>query len=155
MQQGFFDPMGNFNWMFGAMPGMNPMNMGNNPMMGMNFDQNNFMSFIYGQGFNFNQGNQQPILQPDKINIIFKTTQAVRTLVTVDFNKPLSDTIYLYLQRVNRPDLFNPNSGIFFLYNANKINIYDKTAVGVFFHGMPNPIIIVNDLKNFIGACMI
>ena len=95
MQQGFFDPMGNLNWMFGGIPGMNPMNLGNNPMMGMNFDQNNFMSFIYGQGFNFNQGNQQPIIQADKVNIIFKTTQAVRTLVTVDFNKPLSDTIYL------------------------------------------------------------
>ena len=53
---------------------------------------------------------------------------------------------------MNRPDLFNPNSEIFFLYNANKINIYDKTAVGDYFHGMPNPIIIVNDLKNFIGA---
>ena len=152
MLQGYFDPMTNFNWMFGGMPVMNPMNMGNNPMMGMNFDQNNFMSFIYGQGINFNPGNQQPIQQPDKINITFKTTQGVRTTVSVDFNKSLSDTIYLYLQRVNRPDLFNPNSGIFFLYNANKINIYDKTTVGAFFKGMANPIIIVNDLKNFIGA---
>ena len=154
MQQGFFNPMGNFNFNsnFGAMQGMNPMNLCNNPMMGINFDYNDYLSFIYGGGFNFNSGNQQQIPQSDKINILFKTTQGVKTLVTVDFNKSLSDTIYLYLQRMNRPDLYNPNSGIFFLYNANKINIYNKTKVGVFFGQIPYPVIMVNDLKNLIGA---
>ena len=125
--------------------------MDNNLMQGMN-NQNNYMNMIYQTG---NQMIPQFPSQPDKINILFKTTQAVTTMVTVDYNKTLSDTILLYLKRMNRPDLFNPNSGIFFLFNANKVNIYDQTKVGVLFSGIKGvttPTIVVNDVQNLIGA---
>ena len=151
MQQGFFfQQPNNFNMI--NMNLMNPMFMGNNMMQGMNA-QNNYMNMIYQTGMN--QMAPQFSTQPDKINIVFKTTQAVKTMVTVDPDKSLSDTLLLYLKRVNKPELFSPNSGIFFLFNANKVNIYDQTKVGELFNGLKGittPTIIVNDVQNLIGA---
>ena len=53
---------------------------------------------------------------------------------------------------MNKPELFAPNSGIFFLYNALKINIYDQRKIVDFLGGMSYPTIIVNDVQNLIGA---
>ena len=147
MQQGFFMP----NWMFG----MNPMFMNNNGMTGMNFDQmqNNYLNMIYGQGIgmNFNPIQQFPS-SPNMVTIQFKTTQAVKTIVNVECDKTVSETLLLYLKRMNKPELFAPNSGIFFLYNALKINIYDQRKIVDFLGGMSYPTIIVNDVQNLIGA---
>ena len=140
----------NFNWMFGINPAMlNPMF--NNQMIGMNFSQNDVLGLVYGAGANTNQNNQNNQNSPGKINIIFKTTQNVRTPLTVELNKTLSDTILLYLKRVNKPELFAKDSGICFIYNAKKLDIYDKTPVGVLFV-QPYPIIMVTDVLNLIGA---
>ena len=147
MQQGFLMP----NPMFG----MNTMFMNNNGMAGMNFDQsqNNYLNMIYGQGIgmNFNPNQQFPS-SPNKVTIQFKTTQAVKTIVIVEYDKTVSETLLLYLKRVNKPELFAPNSGIFFLYNAFKINIYDQRKIGDFLGGMTFPTIMVTDVQNLIGA---
>ena len=147
MQQGFSMP----NWMFG----MNPLFMNNNGMAGMNFDQsqNNYLNMIYGQGIgmNFNQNQQFPS-SPYMVTIQFKTTQAVKTIVNVEYDKTVSETLLLYLKRMNKPELFAKNSGIFFLYNALKIDIYDQRKIGDFLGGISYPTIMVNDVKNLIGA---
>ena len=40
----------------------------------------------------------------------------------------------------------------YYLYNAKVINIYNKTTIGDYFGQMPNPIIMVSDVQNLIGA---
>ena len=60
--------------------------------------------------------------------------------------------ILIYLQVVKHPELFG-NIKIFFLFNVNKINIYDdQTTIGNYFCNKSYPIVIVNDVKNLIGA---
>ena len=100
---------------------------------------------------NFNPNQQFPS-SPNMVTIQFKTTQAVKTIVNVECDKTVSETLLLYLKRMNKPELFAPNSGIFFLYNALKINIYDQRKIVDFLGGMSYPTIIVNDVQNLIGA---
>ena len=152
MQPNFFGNNPNFNWMFGINPVMmNPMF--NNQMGGFNFSNNDATwGMVYGAGTSTNQDNQFNQNNPGKKNIIFKTTQAVKTILTVDLDKTLSDTILLYLKRVNKPQLFAPDSGICFLYNAKKLDIYDKTPIGVLFNQIYSPTIMVTDILNLIGA---
>ena len=148
--------MGNMNNMgnMGNMNNMNNMgnmgNMGNNIMQGMNMQNDDIFGMVYGSGQNMNQGNLAPF--QDKTNIFFKTTGGLSTMLTVDIDKPLSYAILIYLKRVNREYLYKENSGILFIYNAQKINIYNDTPIGLFFGGLQTPVIMVNDVKNLIGA---
>ena len=145
--------MQNFNWMFGMNPVMMNAMLNNQMGGGMNFGQNDLTwGMVYGAGINTNQNNQLNQNSSTKKNIIFKTTQAVKTTITVDMEKTLSDTILLYLKRVNKPELFAPDSGICFLYNAKKLDIYDKTPIGVLFNQIYSPTIMVTDVLNLIGA---
>ena len=152
------------NWMFFGMPfmdmnnmnmnnmNMNNINMNNMMMPGMNMGGNEFWSMIYGTGSNFQQNNQQQQFSPDKVNVVFKTTAGLKTNVSVNLGTSIKNTIQTYLNRVGKPELFDINSGIFFLCNARRINIYDETKIENFLGGQINPIIMVNDVKNLIGA---
>ena len=150
-----FNPMMNNIWMFNGMQGMNPMNMMN--MMNMNMcnfpissnpEENNIFKNVY---FQETQNSSPPILG-SKVTITFKTTQGVRNTITLDKNKSIKEMILIYLQVVNHPELFG-NIKVFFLFNANKINIYDdQTTIGNYFCNKSYPIVIVNDVKNLIGA---
>ena len=148
------NPMMNNNMMFNGMQNMNQMNMNMNMNMfncqtGPNCDpNNNFMNMVYLQTKEL-----QP-QQPGKISkntITFKTTGGVKTSMTLDNNKTIKEMILIYLKVVNHTELFG-NSEVYYLYNARKININDnQTKIGDFFIGF-NPTIMVNDVRNFIGA---
>ena len=139
--------------MFGLTGNMG--NMGHNVNQGMNMNinqnQNDIMGLVYGSGQNINQSNQSSFMS-NKTNIIFKATSGLNVTIPIDLNKTISDAILLYLRRVNREKLFKKNSGILFLHNARVIDIYDRTTIGEFFGQFLNPFIIVNDVKNLIGA---
>ena len=141
---GFFP---NFNMMMPVMTG----NMGNNVNQGMN-NPNDIMGLVYGSGQNMNQGNNQSSFTTTKNNIIFKATIGLIVMIPVDLDKTLSDAILLYLRRVDREKLFKKNSGILFLHNAKVIDIYNQTTIRQYFGGFINPTIVVNDVKNLIGA---
>ena len=134
---------------FYGMFGSNSMLMHNNLMTDMTSLPNldNWKN-IYNTGINFSPKNSEP----EKINIIFNTTRGVKTNICIEKNKSLSDAILLYLKRMNKPELFCCNNGLLFLYDAKKVDIYDKTQVGVAFNGFSFPTIIVNEFKNLIGA---
>ena len=151
MQQQMFGNMSNFNWIPFGMPWLN---MGNNFLPNMNIGGNDFWKNIYGDGINLQQNmnlNQQQAIY-DKLNVVFKTTGGLKMNIFVDIGTSISDTILLFLKRVGKAELFHPNSGIYFLCNARKINIYDKTSIENFTGGQINPVIMVNDVKNLIGA---
>ena len=105
----------------------------------------------YLQKYNTNQI-QDPIpLEPNKKNIVFKTTFNARTNIVADFEQTMSDVILLYLKKVGKEMLLKRSSDIFFLYNAQIIDIFDETKVKDFFKNKSNPIIIFNE-RNNIGA---
>ena len=146
--------------MYGNMqnPNMMPfgMNIGNNNFnQFMNFGGNQNLLNIYNIGNNqqqnINQGNSCPLFE-EYINLVFKTTGGLITNLNVKRGTPVFEALSLYLKRVGKPELFNPNSGIFFLYNARKINLYDNTNIENFLKVTMNPTIMVNDDKNLIGA---
>ena len=144
--------------MYGNMqnPNMMPfgMNMNNN-FNQFNLGENQNLLNIYNIGNNqqqnINQGNSCPLFE-EYINLVFKTTGGLITNLNVKRGTPVFEALSLYLKRVGKPELFNPNSGIFFLYNARKINIYDNTKIENFINLVMGPTIMVNDVKNLIGA---
>ena len=145
--------------MFGNMPNMNimPFGMPNmnynfNPQMNLGGNQNQDLFQVYNIGINNQQQNNNSQLFESKFNILFKTTGGLKTQLIVERGTPLCDVLLLYLKRVQKPELYAVDSGIFFLYNARKINIYDKTKVENFLNISITPIIMVNDVKNLIGA---
>ena len=138
----------------GGMFGFPNQNM---PMQGMNIEGNGWME-IYNL---INPNQQQNMIQNNfiqnnnalpKINIVFRTTKAVRTNITIDYGKTVSELIQLYFKRVGKPELFNRPLDICFIFNANKMNFNDQTPVQNYFLGVYNPFITVNDTKDLIGA---
>ena len=138
----------------GGMFGFPNQNM---PMQGMNMGGNGWME-IYNL---INPNQQQNMIQNNfiqnnnalpKINIVFRTTKAVRTNITIDYGKTVSELIQLYFKRVGKPELFNRPLDICFIFNANKMNFNDQTPVQNYFLGVYNPFITVNDTKDLIGA---
>ncbi len=93
-------------------------------------------------------------IPPDsnKINIVYKTTFKVKTNIVADLEQTISDVILLYLKKEGKEKLFKRNSDVFFLYNAQKINIFDKTRVKDFFKNKSDPLIIVHQMKYVLGA---
>ena len=154
MQQNQFANYPNFYNMFAQMMGMN-MNMFNNGGQGINLDPNDPLRLIYGGNPNMNQGNNnnQFIGPKDKINITFKTTGGLITNIAFDQEKTITEALLIYLKRVNKAEYYNNNDDIFFLNNAKKIDVYDKRKIrDLFGFNLGHIIIIVNDIKNLIGA---
>ena len=88
-----------------------------------------------------------------KINIVFKTTGGLISNLTVYPDKTITDTLLIYLKRVNKTEYYKPNKDIFFLNNAKRIDVYDKRKIRELFgFNLGQIIIIVNDVKNLIGA---
>ena len=134
----------------GGMFGFPNQNM---PMQGMNIGGNGWME-IYNL---INPNQQQNMIQNNfiqnnnalpKINIVFRTTKAVRTNITIDYGKTVSELIQLYFKRVDKSELFNRPLDICFIFNANKMNFNDQTPVQNYFLGVYNPFITVNDTKD-------
>ena len=146
-QNNMFGNNPNYNWMFFGMPmmSMNNFNLNN----GMNNGGNNW-KFIYENSLNI--PNQQQNFSNNKINLVFKSTAGLKMNVFVDVGTSISDAILLFLKRCGKTELFNPYSGIYFLCNAKKLNIYGKTRIENICANQINPVIMVNDAKNLIGA---
>ena len=145
-QQNMFGNNPNYNWMFFGNP---MMNANNNSINGMNIGGNNWNN-VYESSLNYQNQQQNSFI--DKINLVFKSTAGLKMNVFVDVGTSISDAILLFLKRCGRTELFKPNSGIYFLCNAKKLNIYDKTKIENICANQFNPVIMVNDAQNLIGA---
>jgi hypothetical protein len=89
---------------------------------------------------------------PNKINCIFRTTKGVDRTIPFDFGKTVNQLIKRYLDIMGKPELIDNTEDICYLFNARQINPYDNTKVEVFFKENHFPIIVVNDIKELIGA---
>ena len=145
------------------MPHFQP-GFGNSMGVNMNLNFNNFMmpemippiNEAWAESYERNNMNlmQGPIPphESNKINIVFKTTSKVRTNIVGDLEQTMSDIILLYLKKEGKEKLFKRSGGVFFLYNAKMIDLFDETKVKDFFKNNSNPLIIVNEMKFVIGA---
>ena len=140
-------------------PQMQPGPMMMNPMCGyggmnpggMNqgFQAQNLMGGWSGVYNNMNNANQP---QPhDKMNVFFKRTNGSITNVQVDYDKSVGELICIFLKKMGSQDLIGNETDICFLNNATKIKYNDKRKVRDVFK-FTNPTIMVNDVKNLIGA---
>ena len=134
---------------------MNNYSMMNHyPMFQMDQNINEPWAESYEQRsfYKMNQKEEQISPGPNKINIVFKTTSKVKTNMVADYGQTMSDVILLYLKKEGKENLFKRCSGIFFLFNAQMIDIFDETKVEDFFKNKSNALIIVNEMKFVIGA---
>ena len=123
--------------------GMNPGSM--NP----GFQPQNLMSGWSGVYNNMNNANMP---QPhDKMNVFFKRTNGSITNVQVDYDKSIGELICIFLKKMGSQDLIGNETDICFLHNATKIKYNDARLVRNVFK-FSNPTIMVNDVKNLIGA---
>ena len=143
--------MNNMN-MFGNnnmnMFGNNNMNMFGNNNMGM-FGNNNMNNMNM---FNFNNANNTSNFQPiqGKVNVVFVTTNGVKSNMVVDYGTTIKNMIELYLLRVDRKNLIGSKE-IYFLHNAKYLDINDSRKVESEFNPGENRV-LVNDAHNLIGA---
>ena len=147
---GMQQPMG-----MGGMPQMNMQNlmmdmnnMNNMNIQGMNVGGNeNWL-----QGYNVVKPNPNNNIGGNKINCIFNTTTGRKINILIDHGKTIHDLIKIYFARVETPELINRDQDICFVYNATKLNFKSTEKVENFFKFNANPTILVNDIKELIGA---
>ena len=88
-----------------------------------------------------------------KLNVIFKTTQGTTHTLVYNYGITIDQALFKYLQRVGKPELYEEKSNkICFLFNAAQLKFGDQTKIEVFFKGVTNPKVVVNDVHNLIGA---
>ena len=168
MQNNCMPGMMNMNMPNMNMPNMNMMNM-NMPNMNMNMQNYGLMMGIpnmniagmniggneeWVNGYNINNQNGGNNIQPskNKLNFIFKTTQGIIRNLDVDYGTTISELIKEYFNIVGKPELFNNPQDICFLVNAKRLNFNDNTKIEDFFKNAFIINIVVNDVKELIGA---
>ena len=88
----------------------------------------------------------------NKKSILFKTMQNLIKYVTMDLNDTIKMSIDKYLRIVGRAEYIgNTKGNLAFVYNAKKLDCNSNMKIKDFFRS-PNPVIIVTDVKNIIGA---
>ena len=113
--------------------------------MGMNM-------WMMGYSIDNNIPNNQFLVNNNgKINFLFKTSHGKRFMILFDVGRTVEDLILTFFKRINQEDLFH-RGGVFFVYNTQHIDYHTKINVVNFFKYNVNPIIIVLDINNLIGA---
>ena len=141
---------------------MNPMQqmfmfpfMGNNinnmPFQQMNVGGNSNWMQLYSINNN-NQNNINPIqLDYNKFNCVFKTSNGKTFNLLFDAGRTVEDLILTFFKRVDKEDLFK-KKGVSFVYNTAQLDYNSKINVENLFKQNLNPVIMVLDVNNLIGA---
>ena len=136
--------------------GNNNMNMFGNNNMGMCGNNNMGMCGNNNMNnvnmFNFNSASNTSNFQPiqGKVNVVFVTTNGVKSNMVIDYGTTIKNMIELYLLRVDRKNLIGSKE-IYFLHNAKYLDINDSRKVESEFNPGENRV-LVNDAHNLIGA---
>ena len=123
-----------------------------NPMTGLNIGANE----NWVQGYtprhveNRNLSNSQG--PSNTINCVFASTDGKKFNIRIAPGKTIKELIKIFFIRVEKPELFDRKQDIYFLYNAEKMNIESQEKVENFFNFNINPRITVNDIRELIGA---
>ena len=126
-------------------------NMNNMPFQQMNVGGNsNWMQFYSIN--NNNQNNINPIqLDYSKFNCVFKTSNGKTFNLLFNAGRTVEDLILTFFKRVDKEDLFK-KKGVSFVYNTAQLDYNTKINVENLFKQNLNPVIMVLDVNNLIGA---
>ena len=126
-------------------------NMNNMPFQQMNVGGNSNWMQLYSINNN-NQNNINPIqLDYSKFNCVFKTSNGKTFNLLFDAGRSVEDLILTFFKRVDKEDLFK-KKGVSFVYNTAQLDYNTKINVENLFKQNLNPVIMVLDVNNLIGA---
>ena len=126
-------------------------NMNNMPFQQMNVGGNSNWMQLYSINNN-NQNNINPIqLDYSKFNCVFKTSNGKTFNLLFDAGRTVEDLILTFFKRVDKEDLFK-KKGVSFVYNTAQLDYNSKINVENLFKQNLNPVIMVLDVNNLIGA---
>ena len=126
-------------------------NMNNMPFQQMNVGGNSNWMQLYSINNN-NQNNINPIqLDYSKFNCVFKTSNGKTFNLLFDAGRTVEDLILTFFKRVDKEDLFK-KKGVSFVYNTAQLDYNTKINVENLFKQNLNPVIMVLDVNNLIGA---
>ena len=89
--------------------------------------------------------------EPRMYNCVFKTTDGKNFIIPFSESRTGEDLILTFFKRVDREELFQ-NRGVGFIYNAEAIDYHTKRKTREIFKTNTNPVIMVIDVQNLIGA---
>ena len=119
-----------------------------------NANNNAYYNNSWKQGYivNIRPANTPKKPTPDQMyNCVFKTTQGFTFNIPFSAKRTIKDLVETFFKRVDREDLINKNV-ITMLFNAAKIPFESKDKIISLFRNNINPIIMVLDVQNLIGA---
>ena len=126
-------------------------NMNNMPFQQMNVGGNSNWMQLYSINNN-NQNNINPNqLDYSKFNCVFKTSNGKTFNLLFDAGRTVEDLILTFFKRVDKEDLFK-KKGVSFVYNTAQLDYNSKINVENLFKQNLNPVIMVLDVNNLIGA---
>ena len=126
-------------------------NMNNMPFQQMNVGGNSNWMQLYSINNN-NQNNINPNqLDYSKFNCVFKTSNGKTFNLLFDAGRTVEDLILTFFKRVDKEDLFK-KKGVSFVYNTAQLDYNTKINVENLFKQNLNPVIMVLDVNNLIGA---
>ena len=117
-----------------------------------NYFPNDNDSWKKGYIVNQTQSNTPKQPTPDQMyNCVFKTTQGFTFNIPFNAKRTINDLVQTFFKRVDREDLINKNV-ISMLFNAAMIPFKSEDKIINLFRNNINPIIMVLDVQNLIGA---
>lgn len=107
------------------------------------------------EGYNVINNNQNNCNQflPDysHYNCVFKTSNGKTFNLLISAGKTVEELILTFFKRIDQEILFQ-KGGISFVYNTEQLNYNSKMNVENLFKTNTNPVIMVLDVNNLIGA---
>ena len=93
-------------------------------------------------------------IKSNVINVIFLTTNGIRTAIPLDGDCPLRMAIIIYGFLSQTKNFFQmiKNNEIVFLFNATKLRINDETPIKIVFENSDKPKVIVDDRTSLRGG---
>ena len=142
----------NKNFNFNNQNNNNPNNNAYYQNIYNNYFSNDNNSWKIGYIANKTPANTPKNPTPDQLyNCVFKTTQGFTFNIPFSAKRTINDLVQTFFKRVDREDLINKNV-ISMLFNASKIPFKSKDKIINLFRNNINPIIMVLDVQNLIGA---
>ena len=92
---------------------------------------------------------QKTKAESTKLNVVFRILNGQNINLVFNYGTTISSALWRFLEKMWIP---HRSQEIYFLYNAQKINLNDQTPVEKFFWKNHIPQIIVNDVSYLIGA---
>ena len=84
--------------------------------------------------------------------VFFQDNLGKKTSLILNPNTTVAETLYIYLKKIGKSEMFGKVENIEFIYNSEKLNFSDSTPLYKFLVFKNNTLIIVSWKKNLLGG---